>query len=31
MRPLEQVVDVDYYMPGCPPEFAPDRGSYRSR
>lgn len=20
LRPLEQVVDVDYYMPGCPPE-----------
>ncbi len=20
LRPLDQVVDVDYYMPGCPPE-----------
>ncbi len=26
LKTLDQVVDVDYYMPGCPPESAPDRG-----
>ncbi len=29
LRTLDQVVDVDYYMPGCPPESPPDRGSDR--
>ena len=26
LKTLDQVVDVDYYMPGCPPEIAPDCG-----
>ncbi len=29
LRTLDQVVKVDYYMPGCPPRIAPDRGSGR--
>ena len=29
MQTLDQVVDVDYYVPGCPPESRADRGGDR--